>query len=44
LKTSSDRRPGWEAFMLGYVLEYKVRSLHQGYVSVTALLLALFSE
>jgi hypothetical protein len=44
LKTPSSRRSGWKAFTLGYVLEYKVQSLHQGYVSVIALLIALFSE
>jgi len=30
--------------VLGYTLESKVRPLHQGYVSVTALYLALSSE
>jgi hypothetical protein len=44
LKTHSGRRPSWEAFVLGYTLESKVRTLHQGYVSVTALYLALSSE
>jgi hypothetical protein len=44
LKTPSDRRPGWEALVLGYTLESKVLPLHQGYVSVTALYLALSSE
>jgi hypothetical protein len=37
LKTSLGRRPGCEAFMLGYTSEFKVRPLHQGYVSATAL-------
>jgi hypothetical protein len=37
LKTPSGRRPGWEAFVLGYTLEFKVRPLHQGYVSATTL-------
>jgi hypothetical protein len=32
------------AFVLGYTLETKVRPLHQGYVSATALYLALSSE
>jgi hypothetical protein len=36
--------PGWEAFVLGYTSESKVRPLHQGYVSVTTLYLALSSE
>jgi hypothetical protein len=40
----SVRRPGWEAFVLGYTLESKVRPLHQGYVSVTILYLVLSSE
>jgi hypothetical protein len=31
-------------FVLGYTLESKVRPLHQGYVSVTTLYLALSSE
>jgi len=44
LKTLLGRRPGWKVFTLGYMLECKVRSLHQGYVSVIALLLALFFE
>jgi len=44
LKTPSGRRPGWEAFVLGYRIESKVRPLHQGYVSVIALYLALSSE
>jgi hypothetical protein len=44
LKTPSGRRPGWEAFVLGYTLESKVQLLHQGYVSVTALYLALSSK
>jgi hypothetical protein len=44
LKTPSGRRPGWEAFMLGYTLESKVRPLHQGYVSVTTLYQVLSSE
>jgi hypothetical protein len=44
LKTPSGKRPGWEAFMLGYTLESKVRPLHQGYVSVTTLYLVLSSE
>jgi len=44
LKTPLGRRPGWEALVLGYTLEGKVRPLHQGYVSVTALYLALSSE
>jgi len=30
--------------VLGYTLESRVRPLHQGYVSVTALYLALSSE
>jgi len=30
--------------VLGYTLESKVRQLHQGYVSFTALYLALSSE
>jgi hypothetical protein len=30
--------------VLGYTLESKVQPLHQGYVSVTALYLALSSE
>jgi hypothetical protein len=34
----------WEAFVLGYTLESKVRPLHQGYVSVTTLYLALSTE
>jgi hypothetical protein len=33
-----------QAFTYRYMLECKVQSLHQGYVSVTALLLAMFSE
>jgi hypothetical protein len=37
LKTLSGRSPGWEAFVLGYTLEFKVRPLHQAYVSATAL-------
>jgi hypothetical protein len=37
LKAPLCRRPGWEAFVLGYTLEFKVRPLHQGYVSATAL-------
>jgi hypothetical protein len=37
IETHSGRRSGWEAFVLGYTLESKVRPLHQGYVSVTAL-------
>jgi len=37
LKTPLSRRLGWEAFVLGYTLEFKVRPLHQGYVSVTTL-------
>jgi hypothetical protein len=44
LKTPSGRRPGWEAYVLGYTLESKVRPLHQGYVSVTILYLVLSSE
>jgi hypothetical protein len=44
LKSPSGRRSGWEAFVLGYMLESKVRPLHQGYVSVTALYLALSSK
>jgi hypothetical protein len=44
LKTPSGRRPGWEAFMLGYTSENKVRPLHRVYVSVTILYLALSSE
>jgi hypothetical protein len=44
LKPPLGRRPGWEAFVLGYTLESKVRPLHQGYVSVTALYLDLSSE
>jgi hypothetical protein len=44
LKTPSGRRPGWEAFVLGYTLESKVRPLHWVYVSVTILYLALSSE
>jgi hypothetical protein len=41
LKTPSGRRPGWEAFVLGYTLESEVRPLHQGTVSVTTLYLVL---
>jgi len=37
LKTPSGRRTGWEAFVLGYTLEFKVQLLHQGYVSATIL-------
>jgi len=44
LKTPSDRRPGWEAIVLGYTSKSKVRPLHQVYVSVTILYLALSSE
>jgi hypothetical protein len=44
LKTPSSRRPGWEAFVLGYISESKVRPLHQVNVSVTILYLALSSE
>jgi hypothetical protein len=44
IEDPSDRRPGWEVFMLGYTLESKVRPLHQGYVSVTTLYLVLYSE
>jgi hypothetical protein len=29
LKTRSGRRPGWEAFVLGYTSESKVRPLHR---------------
>jgi hypothetical protein len=44
LKTLLGRRPGWEAFVLGYTSESKVRPLHRVYVSVTILYLALSSE
>jgi hypothetical protein len=44
LKTPSGRRPGWEAFVLGYTLESKVRPLHREYVSVTTLYLSLSFE
>jgi hypothetical protein len=44
IETPSGRRPCWEAFVLGYMLESKVRPLHQGYVSVTTLYLVLSSE
>jgi len=37
LKTPLGKRHGWEAFVLGYTSEFKVRPLHQGYVSATAL-------
>jgi hypothetical protein len=37
LKTHLGRRLGWEAFMYRYTSEFKVRPLHQGYVSATAL-------
>jgi len=36
--------PGWEAFVLGYTSEIKIRPLHRVYVSVTVLYLALSSE
>jgi hypothetical protein len=42
--TLSGRRPSWEAFVLGYTSESKVRTLHQVNVSVTILYLALSSE
>jgi len=29
LKTPSSKRFGWEAFVLGYTLEFKVRPLHK---------------
>jgi hypothetical protein len=29
LKTPSGRRPSWEAFVLGYTSEFKVRPLHK---------------
>jgi hypothetical protein len=35
IEDPSGRRPGWEAFVLGYTLEFKVRPLYQGYVSAT---------
>jgi hypothetical protein len=44
MKTPSGRRPGWEAFVLGYTLESKVQPLHKRYVSVTTLYLVLSSE
>jgi hypothetical protein len=44
LNTPSGRRSGWEAFVLGYTLESKVRPLHQGYVSVTTLYIVLSSK
>jgi hypothetical protein len=44
LKTPSGRRPGWEAFVLGYTSESKVRPLHRVNVSVTILYLALSPE
>jgi hypothetical protein len=44
MKTPSGRRHGWEAFVLGYTLESKVRPLHRVYVSATILYLALSSE
>jgi hypothetical protein len=37
IEDSFSRRPGWEAFALGYTLECKVRPLHHGYVSATIL-------
>jgi hypothetical protein len=37
IEDPSGRRPGWEAFVLGYTLEFKVRPLYQGYVSATTL-------
>jgi hypothetical protein len=37
LKTLSVRRPGWEAFVLGYTLECKVQPLLLVYVSATTL-------
>jgi hypothetical protein len=42
LKTPSSRRPGWEAFVLGYTSEFKVRPLHQGYVSATSLCIYIY--
>jgi hypothetical protein len=36
--------PGWEAFVLGYTSEIKIRPLHRVYVSVTVLYLALSSK
>jgi hypothetical protein len=42
--TPSGRIPGWEAFVLGYMLEFKIRPLHQGYVSATTLYLVLSSN
>jgi hypothetical protein len=44
LKTPSGRRPGWEAFVLGFTLASKVRPLHWVYMSVTILYLALSSK
>jgi hypothetical protein len=29
LKTPSSRRLGWEVFVLGYTLEFKVQPLHK---------------
>jgi hypothetical protein len=40
--TPSGRRLGWEVFVLGYTLESKVRPLHRGYMSVTALYLVFW--
>jgi hypothetical protein len=44
LKTPSGRRPGWEAFVLGYTSEIKIRPLHRVNVSVIVLYLAMSSE
>jgi hypothetical protein len=44
MKTPSGRRPSWKALVYRYTLECKVRPHHRVYVSVTALLLALFSN
>jgi hypothetical protein len=44
IEDPSGRRPSWEAFVLGYTLETKVRPLHREYVSVTILYLPLSSE
>jgi hypothetical protein len=44
IEDPSGRRPGWGALVFGYMLESKVRPLHQGYVSVTILYLVLSSE
>jgi hypothetical protein len=37
IEDPSGRRTSWEVFVLGYTSEFKVRPLHQGYVSFTTL-------